>query len=129
LGVSRGGLTTKIHLLVEGNRLPVSITVTPGQTHESTQVEPLLEEVSVGGKQGPRRKSVRLIAGDKGYDGAPERTAIRRRGARALVAHKRRAHGSSPASAKDFDKELYGHPNIVERRNGHLKERRRIATR
>jgi transposase len=129
LGVSRGGLTTKIHLLVEGNGLPLSITVTPGQTHESTQVEPLLEGVSVGGKQGPRRKALRVIAGDKGYDGAPARTAIRQSGARPLVAHKRRADGSYPASAKDFDKDLYRRRNIVERRNGHLKEHRRIATR
>jgi transposase len=129
LGVSRGGLTTKIHLLVEGNGLPLSITVTPGQTHESTQVDPLLEGVSVGGKQGPRRKTVRVIAGDKGYDGAPARAAIRRSGARAMVAHKRRADGSYPASAKDFDKELYRRRNIVERRIGHIKEHRRIATR
>lgn len=129
LGISRGGLSTKIHILVEGNGLPLSVTVTPGQAHESTQVVPLLDSVSVGGKRGPRRRSLRAIAGDKGYDGAPARQAIRRHGARPVIAHKKRGDGSYPASARHFDKELYRRRNIIERRNGHLKEHRRIATR
>lgn len=129
LGISRGGLSTKVHILVEGNGLPLSVTVTPGQAHESTQVEALLERVSVGGKPGRRRRSLRAIAGDKGYDGAAARQAIRRHGARPVVAHKKRKDGSYPASARHFDRELYRRRNIVERRNGHLKEQRRIATR
>lgn len=103
--------------------------MTPGQAHESTQVEALLERVSVGGKPGRRRRSLRAIAGDKGYDGAAARQAIRRHGARPVVAHKKRKDGSYPSSARHFDRELYRRRNIVERRNGHLKEQRRIATR
>lgn len=129
LGISRGGLSTKVHILVEGNGLPLSVTVTPGQTHESTQVEKLLEGISVGGKPGPRRTSLRAIAGDKGYDGAPARQTIRRHGARPVIAHKKRKDGTYPAAARHFDKGLYRRRNIVERRNGHLKEHRRIATR
>lgn len=129
LGISRGGLSTKVHILVEGNGLPLSVTVTPGQTHESTQVEALLRGVSVGGRPGRRRRSLRAIAGDKGYDGAPARQAIRRHRARPIVAHKKRRDGSYPPSAVNFDKELYRRRNIIERRNGHLKEHRRIATR
>jgi transposase len=77
--------------------LPVSITVTRGQTHESTRVEPLLEEVSVGGKQRPRRKTVRLIAGDKGYDGAPARTARTRRRQKTST----RSYTATPSSSSD----------------------------
>jgi transposase len=129
LGVSRGGLSTKIHLLVDGNGLPLSFTLTPGQDHESGQVDALLDSISVGGKPGPRRKRVRVLSGDKGYHGEAIRRGIRERGIKPLIAHRRDRDGEYPSSAKGFDKALYRRRNVVERRNGHLKEKRRIATR
>ena len=35
MGRSRGGLTSKIHALVDANGLPVRLAVTPGEAHDS----------------------------------------------------------------------------------------------
>jgi hypothetical protein len=47
LGHSRGGLTTKLHLAVDGKGRPLAVTLTAGQRHESTQLEPLLDGIGV----------------------------------------------------------------------------------
>jgi transposase len=129
LGVSRGGLSTKIHILTDGNGLPLSFTITPGQTHEATQVDALLQGVNVGGKRGPRRKRLRTVAGDKGYHGRDIARRIRERGIKPLIPQRRGPNGEYPEPERPFDTVLYRRRNVVERRNGHLKENRRIATR
>lgn len=57
LGRSRGGLTTKIHALVDGLGNPLKFILTPGQQHDITQAEPLTEGI----------KQHTLLA-DKGYE-------------------------------------------------------------
>ena len=47
LGRSRGGLTSKIHLAVDGHGRPVSILVTPGQAGDNPQLLALLDQVIV----------------------------------------------------------------------------------
>jgi transposase len=47
LGRSGGGLTSKIHLAVDGRGLPMSILVTPGQAGDNPELLPLLDQVSV----------------------------------------------------------------------------------
>src|SRR6266508_1649620 len=74
LGRSRGGLSTKLHLRVEGGGRPLVILATAGQRHEVTQLEALLDGGAVkrtgpDGRAGPgrpRRRPAKL-AGDKGY--------------------------------------------------------------
>ncbi len=129
LGISRGGLSTKIHLLVDGNGLPLSFTLTPGQSSEATQVEKVLAQVSVGGKRGPRKRRLRVVAGDKGYDGKKTLDRFRAAGTKPLVPQRLGRDGKYPEPDRAFDKKLYRRRNVVERRNGHLKEKRRIATR
>ena len=48
LGRSRGGLTSKIHLAVDGRGLPMSIILTPGQAGDNPQLLPLLDQIAVG---------------------------------------------------------------------------------
>jgi hypothetical protein len=43
IGRSRGGLTTKIHALVDALGNPVELMLTPGQAHDLVCAEPLLE--------------------------------------------------------------------------------------
>src|ERR1700686_557292 len=57
IGRSRGGLTTKIHALVDALGNPVELMLTPGQDPDFTCAEPLLDNAD------PRA----LIA-DKAYD-------------------------------------------------------------
>src|SRR6266508_3608180 len=74
LGRSRGGLSTKLHLRVEGGGRPLVVLATAGQRHEVTQLEALLDGGAVkrtgpdgrAGRGRPRQRPARL-AGDKGY--------------------------------------------------------------
>src|SRR5712675_3178787 len=45
IGRSRGGLTTKIHALVDALGNPCNLMLTPGQKHDLTCARPLLENV------------------------------------------------------------------------------------
>lgn len=69
LGRSRGGLTSKIHLAVDGRGLPLSIVVTPGQRHDGTQLQAVLDGIRVprGGRGRPRKRPEHVV-GDKGYN-------------------------------------------------------------
>ena len=129
LGRSRGGLSTKIHILCEGAGLPIAVQVTPGQTHEATMLASLLSVVKIGGKPGAPRQRFQRVAGDKGYDGTELRETIRDHGSQPLIPHRQRPDGSYPEAAEGFDKEQYKRRNVVERLVGRLKENRRIATR
>ncbi len=116
-------------MLCEGRGLPIAVAITPGQQHESTVVEPLLDEVSIAGKRGRPRKRFTTVAGDKGYDIPRVRQAIEQRGSAALIPHKRLRDGSYPSGSQGFDKVQYKRRNVVERLIGRLKECRHLAMR
>ena len=48
MGRSRGGLTTKIHALVDAEGRPFRITLTPGQAHDGTAAGELLADLRPG---------------------------------------------------------------------------------
>jgi transposase len=125
LGRSRGGFGTKLHLVVDGNGLPLSAIVTAGQAHESKSLEPVLEAVRLKrrGRGRPRRRPRRL-AGDKGYSSRRVRRYLRRRGIKAVIPT-RKDQRRNP----HFDREAYRRRNVVERCVAWLKESRRLATR
>jgi transposase len=68
LGRSRGGLTTKLHLAVEGGQRPLSILVTAGQRGDSPQFAAVLHGIRVPlvGAGRPRTRPDRVLA-DKAY--------------------------------------------------------------
>src|SRR5947209_15195418 len=45
LGRSRGGLTTKIHVVVDAQGLPIRLGLTAGQTHDGQIVDRLLDHL------------------------------------------------------------------------------------
>jgi transposase len=108
--------------------------LTPGQRHDSTQLEALLDAIRVprpNGRGRPRQRPARLI-GDKGYSYERCRAVLRRRGIPHTIPERadqraRRAHrpGRKPA----FDREAYRRRNAVERCVNRLKQWRGIATR
>jgi transposase len=57
IGRSRGGLTTKIHVIVDALGNPLAISLTGGQAHDITQAEALLAQVEP-----------EALLGDNGYD-------------------------------------------------------------
>ncbi len=83
LGRSRGGFSTKLHLACDGKGRPLSVVLTPGQRHGSTQLEGLLDAVRVARPEGspgrPRKRPEHLLA-DRGYSFESCRGLLRRRG-------------------------------------------------
>lgn len=116
-------------MLCEGQGLPIAAALTPGQQHELSMLEPLLDAVSIAGKPGPPRRRFQTVAGDKGYDSQLARQAITVRGSTPLIPHRKLADGSYPKGSEGFDKDQYKRRNVVERLIGRIKECRRVATR
>ena len=94
LGRSRGGLTTKVHLICNGKGRPLSVLLTPRQRHGSTQLGALLDAIRVLrlGRGRPRKRPERLIA-DKGYDFSTCRGLLRRRGIAHVITRPREREG------------------------------------
>jgi transposase len=125
LGRSRGGFGTKLHLIVDGHGIPLSVWITPGQAHESKHVEPVLEAVRLAPSgRGRRRRRPRRLAGDKGYSYPRVRRYLRRRGITPVIPT-RKDQRRNPR----FDRETYRRRNVVERCVNWLKESRRLGTR
>ncbi|WP_417732292.1 IS5 family transposase [Rosistilla oblonga] len=122
LGRSRGGYSTKIHVLCDGEGTLLGITATGGQRHESTELENLIASCELSLHRYDSRPEV--IAGDKGYSSNAIRQFIRDRQIKPVIGSK--ANESRDAN---FDREAYRRRNIIERLIGWLKESRRVATR
>jgi transposase len=125
LGKSRGGWSTKVHLRAEGTGKPLTILLTPGQQHESTLFEPLLDQGAVK-RRGRGRPKLRpgRVAGDKGYTGRRNRVALRRRGIRVTIPRK-----ADERHRGRFDRAAYRQRNRIERLINRCKHCRRLATR
>lgn len=129
MGRSRGGLTTKIHALVDGDCRPLTLLLTGGQAGDNPMLAPLLDAV---GDAAPSR--FRLLA-DKAYSHPRTRTMLRqRRIAHTIpersdqIAHRKR-QGSRGGRPPGFDPDAYRKRNAVERTFSRFKQWRGIATR
>ena len=114
MGRSRGGLTTKIHALVDARGLPIALKLTPGQAHDGRSAADMLGTLGKGD----------VLLADRAYDSDALRTEMAARGAWANIkpmpGRKRR-----PA----FSAFLYRYRNLVERFFGKIKHFRAVATR
>jgi len=136
LGRSRGGLTTKIHLVADQRCRPVTRLLSPGQHHDSPRLIPLLKQVRITrrGRGRPRTRPGRAL-GDKAYSSAANRAYLRRRGIKAVIPAKddqrqhRRARGRRGGRPAAFDPARYRQRNTIERCFSKLKQFRAIATR
>jgi len=123
LGYSRGGFGTKIHLLCEGHGIPLAVYVTPGQRHESTAFEVVVQRVLL-----PRRPGQRFwpgkLAGDKGYNYPHIRRWLQEHQIEAVIPRYK-----NQARDEHFDRASYRQRNLIERVVGWYKECRRLGTR
>lgn len=93
--VDRARPGSKHHLIVDGQGVPLAVTLTGGNRHDVTQLLPLLDKIGpVKGKVGrPRRRTDELLA-DRGYDFDRYRRALWDRGIKPIIARRRTEHGS-----------------------------------
>ncbi|MEN5201270.1 IS5 family transposase [Pseudomonas wadenswilerensis] len=69
LGLSRSGLTTKIHRFCDSNGIPLCFNFSDGQASDIAHAQPLLDRVQIPSSQrGRSRKRCRWLLADKGYD-------------------------------------------------------------
>lgn len=114
IGRSKGGNTTKVHMLTDAHGNPVHFEITAGNIHD----------VSVGGKLINKSEAENII-GDKGYDSEQLRDQALSNG---IIPHIPRKSNSSKPNP-NFDKFLYRHRHLVENLFARLKRFRAFATR
>ncbi|EPY00137.1 transposase, partial [Magnetospirillum fulvum MGU-K5] len=114
MGRSRGGLTSKIHALVDADGRLIDVRLTGGQVHDSVEAESLLERLSDGA----------ILLADKGYDSNAIRALAVDRTAWANIPPRSNRKGSFV-----FSSWVYRQRNLVERFFNSIKQFRGIATR
>ena len=114
MGRSRGGLTTKIHAVVDANGNPFTLKLTEGQAHDGRSAEDMLDSVGAG----------QTLLADRAYDSDALRETLAERGAKANIKPMRHR-----VNIPKFNKQLYKKRNLVERFFNKLKHFRAIATR
>jgi transposase len=114
MGRSRGGLTTKIHALVDAEGLPIALKLTEGQAHDGRSAADMLGSIKAG----------HILLGDRAYDSDALRRTLAERGAWANVPPK-----ANRKRTLAFSAFLYKDRNLVERFFNKLKHFRGVATR
>ena len=114
MGRSRGGLTSKIHAVVDADGLPVGLGLTPGEAHDNRLCSVLLTGLHQG----------TMLLADRGYDADWIRDFASQNGAWANIPPKR--NRKEPIC---FSPYLYRARNLIERFFNKIKQCRRVATR
>jgi transposase len=114
MGRSRGGLTTKIHAVVDANGNPFTLKLTEGQAHDGRSAQDMLDSVGPG----------QTLLADRAYDSDALREALAKRRAKANIKPM-----PNRVNIPKFSKKLYRKRNLVERFFNKLKHFRAIATR
>ena len=114
MGRSRGGLTTKIHALVDADGLPIALKLTEGQAHDGRSAADMLDNLSEG----------QILLGDRAYDSDRLRQGAAQRGAWANIKPM-----PNRKNVPAFSAYLYRKRNAVERFFNKIKHYRGVATR
>jgi len=114
MGRSRGGLTTKIHALVDANGNPIALKLSEGQAHDGKSAADMLDNLAAG----------QILLADRAYDSDALRKTLAERGAWANIKPMPRR-----VNVPAFSSYLYRLRNLVERFFNKLKHFRAIATR
>ena len=113
LGRSRGGFSSKIHVIVDALGNPLRFIITAGQVNDITQAESL-----IAGYEAEH------VLADKAYDADAFIAAIEQSGACAVIPS--RANRTQP---RPLDKYLYRERHLVECLINKIKQYRRIFSR
>lgn len=114
MGRSRGGLTTKIHALVDAEGRPIALKLTEGQAHDGRSSDDMLGALGLG----------QTLLGDRAYDSDERRDRLAKQGAWANVRPM-----PNRKNVPAFSSFLYRYRNLVERFFNKIKHFRAVATR
>ena len=113
MGRSRGGLTTKIHALVDANGNPIALKLTEGQAHDGRSAGDMLDGLG----------AAQVLLADRAYDSDALRASLAERGIWANIKPMPR-RVNIPAFSP-----FHRYRNLVERFFNKIKHFRAIATR
>lgn len=113
LGRSRGGFSTKIHVVVDALGNPLRLRLTAGQAHDVTQAVDLLAGLSAG-----------HVIADRGYAAQALVDHIQHDGTTAVIPPHQR---SNPQ--RDYDRWLYRERHLVDCFMNKIKHFRRVFSR
>jgi transposase len=127
LGRSRGGFSTKVHLVCDGQGNPLHFELTAGQAHEVTAFTKTLNHADIRDLDNNTRVWPARLAGDKAYRAQWIIDWLEKHGIAAVIPAK--GTRGNDHDNPGFDREAYRQRNIVERLVGWLKECRRVFSR
>ncbi len=113
LGRSRGGFSSKVHVSVNGLGKPLRFCLSPGQAHDITQADSLIEGFAFK----------RVIA-DRGYASKDFVDSLLDRGIEVVI-----PPHQSAKEQREYDRTLYRERNLVERFINKIKHFRRVFSR
>ena len=114
IGRSRGGLSTKIHALVDALGKPLAFLLTPGQAHDLAGADALLPQMAAD-----------LLIADRAFDADARVLEPLAAAGKAAVIPPR----PNRLQPHEFDRELYKERHLIENFFCKLKQFRAIATR
>lgn len=117
IGLSRGGMTTKLLAAADEEGTLCAFVLTSGNLHDQTAARRMLEAF----------EDIHFV-GDKGFDGLLFREALEKNGTTGVTIP-RKGYQKLSEQPQPFDREVYGYRHEVENCFMHLKARKRLALR
>ena len=114
IGRSRGGLTTKVHMLADAHGNPLEFTLTEGQVHDMKEASNLAD-----------KSKGEFFLGDKGYDSEPLREQLIQKNITPIIPRRKNSERPNPF----FDREIYKARHTIENLFAKMKQFRGFATR
>lgn len=112
-GMTKGGINTKLHAVVDSNGMPINFIITAGTTADCTQAISLLEGLSP-----------EYVLADRGYDTDEIVQYVENHSAVVVIPPKR-----NRKEQRQYDKHLYKLRHLVENYFQKVKKWRNLATR
>ena len=113
MGITRGGLNTKIHAVVDGAGQPVRLLLSAGNEADITHAETMAEEIPAT-----------MLVADKGYDSDAFCEWLLERGIKACIPPR-----ANRQQKRSYSKPGYRKRHLVENFFERIKNFRRVATR
>ena len=124
IGRSRGGLTTKIHMVAADARTAITYALSPGQDHDGPHGRELLKQLGPPKKKPGGEQLQLFLVPDRAYEGTETRQLAFALGYTPVIPPK-----SNRRHPWDYNRRIHKRRNEVERLFRRLKGYRRVFTR
>lgn len=124
IGRSRGGLTTKLHMVAADAQTAILYAISPGQDHDAPHGRKLLKKLG-SRKKKPEGEQLQLfLVADRAYEGDETRQAAVAAGYTPVIPPR-----TNRRDPWDYDRQIYKRRNEVERLFRRIKGYRRVFVR